>query len=393
MYPALAVADWLIANSAVPAGDRWQMVNDRYPPPAASRQQSAVGGQPSVSNSQPLAVCWVGSRGGVEESLVKRAGLPFAGITAAGLRGKNPLAILGGLWALSRGFRQARQLVTAFRPDALLVTGGYVCAPVTLAARQAGVPVLIYLPDMVPGLAIKFLARFADRVAVTAQPAARHFRPGQALVTGYPVRRELFERAPDQARARLGLTVAGDYLPVVLIFGGSQGARSINRALSDGIETLLEVTQVIHISGQRDAEWAQARRASLPASLQARYHLHTYLHEEMLDALLAADMVVSRAGASTLGEFPAAGLPAVLAPYPYAGAHQWDNARYLTDAGAAIVIADADLGTALVPTILELLADGDRRAAMRQAARALARPDAAQCIVELLTDLAGRKPR
>jgi UDP-N-acetylglucosamine--N-acetylmuramyl-(pentapeptide) pyrophosphoryl-undecaprenol N-acetylglucosamine transferase len=249
------------------------------------------------------------------------------------------------------------------------------------------VPVLIYLPDIEPGLAIKFLARFADRVAVTAQPAANHFRPGQAVVTGYPVRRELFERDRAEAQARLGLTGVDDGLPVLLVFGGSQGARSINRAVSDGVEKLLRAAQVIHISGRHDAEWTQARRASLPESLRARYHLYDYLREEMVDALLAADLVVSRAGAATLGEFPAAGLPAVLVPYPYAGAHQWTNAHYLAEAGAAITIADADLGTDLVPTVLDLLADDGRRAAMSGAARVLAQPDAAQRIAHELEEL------
>ncbi|UCC88579.1 MAG: undecaprenyldiphospho-muramoylpentapeptide beta-N-acetylglucosaminyltransferase [Anaerolineales bacterium] len=352
VYPALTVADWL-----------------------------------AIDNLPPPAICWVGSTGGAEEKLVARAGIPFEGISAKGLRGKNPLAILDGLWTLRRGIQQARRLVASFQPDVLFVTGGYVCTPVTLAARLAGVPALIYLPDMQPGLAIKFLARFADRVAVTARPAMRHFRPGQAVVTGYPVRRKLFERDRAEARARWGLGPE-DKQSVLLVFGGSQGARSINQAVSRGIEALLSIAQVIHISGQRDADWTQAGRASLPESLKARFHLHAYLHEEMVDALLAADLVVSRAGASTLGEFPAAGLPAVLVPYPYAGAHQWDNAQYLVQANAAVTIDDADLGTDLLPTVLDLLRDSDRRAEMQRAARALARPDAAQRIVHELKELA-----
>ena len=352
MYPALAVADWLTVNSP-----------------------------------QPPTLCWVGSSGGVEESLTARAGIPFEGISAAGLRGKNPREVLGGLRALGQGFGQARRLISTFQPDVLFVTGGYVCAPVTLAARLAGVPVLIYLPDIEPGLAIKSLARFADRVAVTATPATKHFRAGQAVVTGYPVRRELVQRDQAGARARLGLSVEDDGLPVLLAFGGSQGAHSINQAVSDGIEELLNVAQVIHISGQRDAEWTRARQASLPESLRGGYHLYAYLHEKMADALLGADLVVSRAGASTLGEFPAAGLAAVLVPYPYAGAHQWANARYLAEAGAAITIADADLGTDLIPNLRDLLTDHDRRATMERAARALARPDAAQSIAALLVNL------
>jgi UDP-N-acetylglucosamine--N-acetylmuramyl-(pentapeptide) pyrophosphoryl-undecaprenol N-acetylglucosamine transferase len=357
VYPALAVADWLATNMHPAPGLRW-----------------------------------VGSAGGVEAALSARAGIPFEGIAAAGLRGKNPLALLDGVWSLAQGFRQARRLVASFRPQALLVTGGYVCVPVALAARLAGVPTLIYLPDMRPGLAIRLLARLAERVAVTAAPATRHFRPAQAVVTGYPVRRELFERSRTEARARLGLSAGEDRRPVLLVFGGSQGARSINRALSQGLEKLLEVAHVIHISGQRDASWAQERRAKLPARLQSRYQVHAYLHEDMVDALLAADLAVSRAGASTLGEFPAAGLPAVLVPYPYAGAHQWQNAGYLVEAGAAVAIPDADLAEALVPTVLNLLSDDDRRANMRRAAQSLAQPDAARHIAGLLSDLAKARP-
>jgi UDP-N-acetylglucosamine--N-acetylmuramyl-(pentapeptide) pyrophosphoryl-undecaprenol N-acetylglucosamine transferase len=318
--------------------------------------------------------------------LVARTGIPFKGISAAGIRGKNLFETLGGLWALFRGFGQARQLVASFKPDVLLVTGGYVCVPVILAARLAGVRAMIYLPDMRPGLAIRFLAQFVDRLAVTAPPAARHFRTGQAVVTGYPVRRQLFTRVPADARTSLGLGAENND-PVLLVFGGSQGSRSINQAVSAGIETLLSVAQVVHISGRRDAEWVQARRASLPEALKARYHLYAYLHQEMVDALLAADLVVSRAGASTLGEFPAAGLPAVLVPYPYAGAHQWENAQYLVQAKAAIAIADADLETDLVPSVIDLLADSSRRAAMARAARELARPDATQRIACELQEL------
>jgi len=323
----------------------------------------------------------------VEQSLIARAGIRFEGISAAKVRGGDPAAILRGLWAQSRGLWQARRLLESLRPDVVLVTGGYVCVPVTLAAWMKRVPVLIYLPDVQPGLAIKSLARFADRVAVSVPSALAYFRPGQAVVTGYPVRRELFERGRDTARARLGLDVADEALPLLLVFGGSQGARSINQAVSDGLEELLAVAQVLHISGQLDADWVQARRGTLPDKLRGRYRLYTYLHEEMVDALLAADLVVARAGASTLGEFPAAGLPAVLVPYPHAGAHQWDNARYLAEAGAAMAIADADLGTALVPSVLELLADKERRIEMRQAAWTLARPDAARRVGELLIDL------
>jgi len=345
VYPALAVTDWL-----------------------------------TTDHSQPLAVCWVGSAGGPEEALVTRAGLPFERVSAAKIRGKHPVAVAAACWALARGYRQARRIVARFRPEVLFVTGGYVCWPVTFAAWRAGVPVLIYLPDVEPGLAIKSLARFARQIAVTQAASLRFFRPGQASVTGYPVRAALFQRDRQEARRQLGLPVEsapGRDLPVLLVFGGSQGAHSINQAVTGGLVALLSAAHVVHVTGQRDAEAIRAQRSALPEELQRRYYVYDYLDAEMVDALVASDLAVARAGASTLGELPAAGLPGVLVPYPYAGAHQWANARLLADAGAAVIITDAELPATLVPTVLGLLADTQRRTAMGQASRALARPEAA----------------
>jgi len=157
--------------------------------------------------------------------------------------------------------------------------------------------------------------------------------------------------------------------------------------LSQCLERLLEVCQVIHICGPLDAEWVMENRIQLPERLRDRYRAYSYLHEEMPDALAVADLVVARAGAATLGEFPAVGLPSVLVPYPYAGQHQGLNADYLVSRGAAVKIADADMGEKLLPTILELLNDEAALAGMSERARALARPDAAQRIAQELRQL------
>lgn len=345
----------------------------------------------------------MGSQGGIEQELVERAGLPvLAGpgtielISAAGLRGKNPLAMTGSLWSLGRGYRQSQAILRRFRPEVLFITGGYVCVPVTLAGRQMGIPIIIYLPDLEPGLAIKFLARFADRVAVTVAETARFFKPGLALATGYPVRPELLAASPvggqdnnlpliesskAAARRRLGLK---DNWPVLLVFGGSRGARTINRAVAEHIEAYLGVCQVIHISGLLDAAWVQTRRAELPPELQARYHVFDYLHEEMTTALLAADLVVSRAGASILGEYPIIGLPAVLIPYPYAGTHQAANASYLVRHQAAVMIDDANLNRDLKETTMNLITNRQKLEAMSQACKTLAKPDAADDLASLI---------
>ncbi|MEW5956311.1 MAG: undecaprenyldiphospho-muramoylpentapeptide beta-N-acetylglucosaminyltransferase [Chloroflexota bacterium] len=338
-----------------------------------------------------LHLCWIGSLDGMERGLVERAGLAFEAIPAGAIRGRNPVGLAKSLWQLSQGYVRSRQIIRTFKPEALLVTGGYVCVPMALAARQAGLPLIIYLPDLEPGLAIKFLARFADRVAVTAPQAQQFFRPGLTVVTGYPVSSELFAAAGPArveqkiaARRRLGLAEAG---PVLLVFGGSRGARAINRAVTAQLEDYLSVSQVFHVSGTLDEAWVQARRAALPPDLLARYHVSAYVHEEKADAFLAADLMIARAGASVMGELPAAGLPAVLAPYPYAGAHQALNAAYLAGHQAALVIKDEDLSQKLKETVINLLTDPLQLQAMSRACQSLARPDAAARLAQEILEV------
>jgi UDP-N-acetylglucosamine--N-acetylmuramyl-(pentapeptide) pyrophosphoryl-undecaprenol N-acetylglucosamine transferase len=332
----------------------------------------------------------VGQAGGIEEELARRAGIPFSAIETGQVRGRTPREAARNVAHMRRGAVQCAALIAEFRPDVALATGGYVAAPAAWAAWRAGLPLLIYLPDLEPGLEIRMTSRLAQKVAVSF-PEAAHFFPGKAEVTGYPVRPELWAADKAAARSVLGLQ---DDLPVLLVFGGSRGARSINRALIAALPVLLQRHQVIHISGQLDWPEVEAtmRSGTLTEALQARYHAFPYLHEEMTQALAAADLVVARAGASVLGEFPALGLPSILVPYPHAGKHQYTNAAYLADRGAAKIVDDAALDTALAPTVLDLLDDLSELADMGQAARALARPDAADRIVDLLSVMAGESP-
>jgi len=351
---------------------------------------AAVPGLTRLCNQagEEAQILWVGSQGGMEQALVERAGLKIQLISAVGVRGKNPVAAAQSLATQYRGYGQSRDIIRQFQPEAVFVTGGYVCVPVTLAARRAGVPVLIYLPDIEPGLAIKFLARFAQRVAVTTPDSQKFFRPGQTVVTGYPVRPELLQQ-PDQSAARRRLNLDDDS-PVLLVFGGSRGARSINQAVTAAIEDFLGAAQMVHITGPLDFSQVQARRAALPAQQQARYHVFEYLHQEMTAALLSASLVVSRAGASVLGEFPVIGLPAILAPYPYAGTHQALNANYLARHGAAVVINDADLARTLKETALNLITNPQKLQHMSQASRALAQPNAADQLAQEILEVRTR---
>ena len=317
------------------------------------------------------------------------------------MHGLAPWHKARNLIKLMQGWRAAYRLGRRERPAALFATGGYASVPVALAAWTLRTPILVYLPDVEPGWTVRFIARLATCVAVTVEDSRAYFPARKVAVTGYPVRAEFHDHLLKRAEARAALGLALDE-PALLVLGGSRGARSLNQALGgvpslvlspvEGLsrggelEQMLELTQVVHVSGELDWPWVSKRRQALPAALKARYHAFSYLHEEMGPALAAADLAVCRAGASTLGELPFFGLPAVLVPYPHAWRYQRVNAEYLTGRGAAIVLEDERLPEELLPAVSRLLSD---RAALEEMAgrmRALARPDAAAHLAgELLT--------
>jgi len=335
---------------------------------------------------------WIGSEGGVEQELVKRAAqsVPFEAIQAGGLHGIGLLSVARNLMRLARGLTQSLTLVRSWKPDVLFVTGGFVSVPVALACWLRRVPILVYLPDIEPGWAIKFLSRFARRIAVTCEASHKFLPARKVVVTGYPLRRELIEARGAKQRASAYFRLDASR-KTILFAGGSKGAQSLNRAWSKILDQVLERWQVIHISGTLDAGAAQARREQLSDALKSRYKLFPYLHsEEMGLALTAADLVVSRAGASTLGEYPLMGLPAILVPYPFAWRYQKVNADYLTERGAAARLDNERLSDELLPTLERLLSDETRLAEMRQRARELARPQAAFDLAAQLRELAGR---
>ncbi|MBN1483504.1 MAG: UDP-N-acetylglucosamine--N-acetylmuramyl-(pentapeptide) pyrophosphoryl-undecaprenol N-acetylglucosamine transferase [Chloroflexia bacterium] len=338
-------------------------------------------------------VLYVGTEGGMEAGLIEHSGLelPFAAIPAAALRGRAPWTILRNLVVLVRGVREAGRRMAQFKPEVVLVTGGYSSVPVGVAARIRGIPLLLYLPDVVPGLAVRFLAHLASRVATSTPDAAAYLPRGDMVVSGYPVRPALWQTDRRQARAFFGLT---EEEKVLLVYGGSRGARSINRALAADLEAFVDSAAVVHICGREgDEVWLRERAAKLPDALRARYLLYPYLHRMHL-AFAAADLAVCRAGASVLGELPAAGLPAVLIPYPYV--HQEENADYLLRQGAAVKIQDSCLQGEdggprpqdLRRSVEMILDDTALRLRMAAAMRQLARRDAVEVLLQHLQALA-----
>ena len=323
---------------------------------------------------------WIGGQDGIETDLVPRAGIEFKPIPAAGVHGVGLRRLPGSLLSLVRGARAASRLIRAYHPDVMLLTGGYVAVPAAFAGRH--VPSLLYVPDIEPGLALKALARFADRICLIAEESRRFFpKRRDVVVTGHPVRSGLTDWTPEAARGTLDLSAD---LPVLLVFGGSLGARSINLAVLEILPELLADLQVVHITGRPDWEKVQAAAEALPEGLRRRYRPYSYLHEEMGAAYTAADVVISRAGASAVGELPLFGKPALVVPYPYSWRYQKVNADFLVRNGAARMIPDERLGERLLPEIRGLFRDPDRRRRMGAAMLSLARPDAAGAIAREL---------
>jgi len=357
-------------------------------------------------------VVWVGSSGGMEEQIVRRAGIRFEAVPTGALLGAGLVTVMKNSLSVQRGVKQARELIKQFRPQVVLATGGYVSAPLVLAARRS-CPVLIYLPDMHPGLAVRHLGRYARRIAVSFEAVARYFPAEKVVVSGYPVRKALHRADKRVSRLALGLgsgqsfgASAGPAMGgwtlgsqpstapeerVLLVLGGSRGAHSINEAVRQALPELLALTHVFHISGTEDFAALRAVGDALPVTLRSRYHLYAYVYEQMTDLLAAADLVVARAGAATLGEFPAVGLPSILVPYPYAGQHQELNAAYLREHGAARLVYDRDLETQFLSAVRELMGDARQLDAMSAAARSMAAPGAAECIAGEMLRLAGTK--
>jgi UDP-N-acetylglucosamine--N-acetylmuramyl-(pentapeptide) pyrophosphoryl-undecaprenol N-acetylglucosamine transferase len=325
---------------------------------------------------------WVGGEDGMEESLVTRQGIPFRSIPAAGVHGVSLVALPRNLTRIARGVLAARGILNDFKPDVLFFTGGYVAVPVALAGHS--VPTLLYVPDIEPGMALKSLAGFADVIAVTTEQSQQFFNK-RVLETGYPLRADL--ALWDRQTAHQHLGISGKF-PVVLMFGGSKGAHSLNLAVLNNLPGLLEKCEVIHLTGETDWELMNQARAELSAELAARYHVRPYLHE-MGAALAAADLVVSRAGASSLGEYPLFALPAILVPYPYAWRYQKVNADYLTRRGAAIMLPDHRINDELLVTLNVLLENPNKLKAMRAAMFELSHPRAAEKIASALIQLAG----
>ncbi len=330
------------------------------------------------------AVTFAGTAQGLEARVVPREGFPLDVIRSAGLKGKSPLAIARGLALLPQSAWDAWRVVGRRRPHLVIGLGGYSAGPIVMAAALRRIPTLLMEQNAVPGLTNRLLARVVRAAAVTYESTLSYFG-AKGFVSGNPVRPEFFAAGAD---GRVN-HVTPPRAAKVLIFGGSQGAHAINMAMVEAAPDLAAATssvEITHQTGTRDLE--VVRDGYRRAGLGARVEPFLYeMHREMT----AADVLVCRAGATTLAEIAAAGRAAVLVPLPTAtDDHQRRNAEVLARAGAADVVDQRDLtGHVLAEHVLALAGDAERRARMAAAVRALARPGAADAIVDRVLQLVG----
>ncbi|MGI8564925.1 MAG: undecaprenyldiphospho-muramoylpentapeptide beta-N-acetylglucosaminyltransferase [Pyrinomonadaceae bacterium] len=322
-------------------------------------------------------VGFVGTVKGLETRLVPQAGFELSLIESAGLVNMGLAARVRGLAVLPKSFLAARRLIREFRPDVVVGAGGYVSGPVLLTAALMKVPTLVMESNAVPGFTNRQLARFVDKAAVSFDEALPFFH-GKAIVTGNPVRREFFDiPAKRRDRARFSL----------LLFGGSQGARAISEAMVAALPHLephREVLRITHQTGKLD--FAKVREGYARANWENEADVREYI-DDMVSAFAAADLIVSRAGATTAAELMAAGKTAIMIPLP-GQVEQQRNAEAMGRANAAKLILQTELtGAALAKEIAALIENPEEITRREAASRHLARPDAAGATVELIEKL------
>lgn len=332
---------------------------------------------------------YVGKKGGLEETIVAKSDLPirFFGITAEGFNRKLSVSLFTVMYRNYKGLRQSFAILKEVHPEVVFGTGGYVSATTMFAAQKRGIPTLILEQNLTPGLANKFLGKRATRIAICFPETTEYFPRNKVVVTGTPVRLQLENL--DKQLGRRFFNLEPD-TPTVLVFGGSQGAMSINRTLITAIPLLEQKginVQIILQTGQRN----YTEIAEKVTSLKSKIVVVPYINE-MPKAFAAADLVISRAGAISIAEITVCGLPAILIPYPYATAnHQEKNARIMEKHGAAKVILESELTPQKLAEAIEgLLKHPPTLSEMALKSKQLGKPNATMEICNLLTQIAKR---
>ncbi len=339
--------------------------------------------------AEPDSVEFVGTPNGLEARLVPEAGVAFRGLAASGFDRARPWTLVTSSARIAISTLRAWSWFGKERPDVVIGFGGYVSIPVGFAALLRGIPLVLHEQNSVPGLANRVLSRWAAKVGVTYEESlARLDRPARAVVTGNPVRPQVLASTREAGRRAFGVA---DDATMLLVFGGSRGARHVNSAVVALRDRVLERPEVVvvHAAGSLEAATVRDQLASAGGDGGGRWRVLDYI-DDMGAALAAADLVVARSGATSIAEITALGRAAVLVPYPYAtDDHQTTNAAAMVAHGAALLFADADIdGERFGDAVVELLGDAERRATMSAASKALGRPDAAARVAALAREAA-----
>lgn len=348
-----------------------------------------------LANEYHAEILYLGSDDGLETEVIPAAGFPFAAIKAGKLRRYISWRTLTGLARVPIGLGQAIEIVRKFRPHVAFTSGGYVAVPAGLAARINGVPLLMHQQDVPPNLSNRLIAPLATRISVAFADSLSYFPRSKTRQLGNPVRQEILnirQVSLQQARGTLGFE---EDEQLVVVTGGSQGARHLNEVICQSLPDLLPHCQVLQISGRQLYEetrmLSEQSMANVDEHSRKRYHLVSYMTAEMPAALQAADLVICRSGASTLSELALLGKPSLLVPLPPAigNSPQEANAEMFERKQAALVIRDIALKPELlVERVLSVLASHASLQSMADAARSFAVPDATQRIADEVIKIA-----
>jgi len=340
----------------------------------------------------PCEILFVGTQEGLEADLVPKEGFAFEAVNVRGFERRLSWSSVQTVFKTMTGLGQSWKIIRRFRPDIVIGTGGYVCGPVLLMASLMGIPTMIQEQNVIPGVTNRILARFVRKVAV-GYPEAKEFfgkQMDKVVATGNPIRPEVIAASRSEGVKALGLK---DDRLTLLVVGGSRGARSINQAMMEVYRHFggNNDIQILHVTGQNEYNniVSLMLESGIDRAIAGNITIAPYLYD-MPQALAAADLAIFRAGAIGLAELTVRGIPAILIPYPYAAAnHQEFNARILEEAGAAVVILDAELtGSLLVDELEKLLSDRERLQRMAEASKKMGHPDAAAAIAKMAIALA-----
>jgi len=333
-------------------------------------------------------ILYVGTNRGLEKELVPREGFNFKTIRVQGLPRKLNLDTLKAVKELMLGLKDANGIIKDFKPHVVIGTGGYVCGPVVYIASKKGIPTLIHEQNAFPGITNKILSRYVDRVLITYEESRKYFnKQEKVILTGNPIRKSIIN--VDKSKAYLSLNINPN-IPFILSFGGSGGQNKLNEAMLYVIEKYVnnDFVQIIHVTGNRFYEDFSNKLKEKKLNLKNNVKVIPYLYN-MPEALSIADLVITSAGAITLAEISAVGVPSILIPKGYtAENHQEYNARVFSDKGASHLILERDLtGENLYNDIKELIYDTKKLRAMSRKSKMLGNINATEKIVDIIHEL------